>query len=60
MKAAMFLPIEIKCMEAAIFNSFELTVEIASMVSLQECEKGKRQCWKEGGKHSPALLSAGI
>lgn len=38
---AMFLTVEIKWLEEAIFNRLELAVQIASMPSLLECEEKK-------------------
>lgn len=39
----MFLPVEIKGMGAAIFNSFELTVQIGGMAGLLECGKKRKK-----------------
>lgn len=38
----MFLPVELTCMEAAIFNSFTLEGKIAGVASMLEAEKQMR------------------
>lgn len=54
----MILPLEIKCMEVAIFHSFEVAVQIASVLSLLKCEKRTHPSMLEGEKNSsPEFLA---
>lgn len=53
----MFLPVEVKSMEVAIFNIFELTIQIASMESMLECEKRlQSDCARKRKKNSSLVL----
>lgn len=64
MEAATFLPEEcllilhLKCMEVAIFNSFKLTIQIASRTSVLECDKRTQpKCAGSWGKNIKQLSS---